>query len=74
MTRKDYELLTAVLKRYTDTDNAHIEHMKETDFEPSDTDRARASRTRLIIRDIADELALDNPRFNRETFYKAAGL
>lgn len=74
MTRKDYELLAQVLKRYTDTDNAHIEHMKETDFEPSDTDRARASRTRLIIRDIADELALDNARFNRETFYKAAGL
>jgi hypothetical protein len=74
MTRKDYELLAAVLKRYTDTDNAHIEHMKETDFEPSDTDRARSSRTRLIIKSIADVLANDNPRFNRETFYKAAGL
>jgi len=74
MTRKDYELLAAVLKRYTDTDNAHIEHMKETDFEPSDTDRARSSRTRLIIKSIADALASDNTRFNRETFYKAAGL
>jgi hypothetical protein len=74
MTRKDYELLAAVLKRYTDTDNAHIEHMKETDFEPSDTDRARSSRTRLIIKSIADALENDNPRFNRETFYKAAGL
>jgi hypothetical protein len=74
MTRKDYELLAAVLRRYTDTDNAHIEHMKETDFEPSDTDRARSSRTRLIIKSIADALENDNPRFNRETFYKAAGL
>ena len=71
MTRKDYELLAAVLKRYTDTDNAHIEHMTETDFEPSDTDRARSSRTRLIIKSIADALANDNPRFNRETFLKA---
>ena len=74
MTRKDYELIAAVLKRYTDTDNAHIEHMKETDFEPSGTDRARSSRTRLIIKSIADALANDNPRFNRETFYKACGL
>jgi hypothetical protein len=74
MTRKDYEMIAAVLKRYTDADNAHIEHMKETDFEPSDTDRARSSRTRLIVRDIADALASDNARFNRETFYKASGL
>ena len=74
MTRKDYELIASVFKRYSDTDNAHIEHMKETDFEPSDTDRARSSRTRLIIKSIADALANDNPKFNRETFYKAAGL
>ena len=74
MTSKDYELLAQVFKRYTDTDNAHIEHMKETDFEPSDTDRARSSRTRLIIKSIADALAFDNAKFNRETFYKAAGL
>ena len=74
MTRKDYELIAAVLKRYTDTDNAHIEHMKETDFEPSDTDRARSSRTRLIVRDIATALQQDNPRFNLETFYKASGI
>ena len=74
MTRKDYELLAAVFKRYTDTDNAHIEHMAETDFEPSDTDRARSSRTRLIVWDIAEALANDNARFNREAFYKASGL
>lgn len=74
MTRKDYELIAAVLKRYTDADNAHIEHMKETDFEPSDTDRARSIRTRLVIKSIADALANDNARFNRETFYKASGL
>jgi hypothetical protein len=74
MTRKDYELLAAVFSRYTWADNRHIEHMKETDFEPSDTDRARSSRTRLIIKSIADALENDNPRFNRETFYKASGL
>lgn len=74
MTRKDYELLAQVLRRYTDTDNAHIKHMEETDFEPSDTDRARSSRTRLIIRDIATALEIDNPRFNPETFLKACGL
>jgi hypothetical protein len=74
MTRKDYELIAAVLKRYADADNAHIEHMKETDFEPSDTDRARSSRTRLIMRDIATALETENPHFNRITFYKACGL
>jgi hypothetical protein len=74
MTRKDYEMIAAVFKRYTDTDNAHIEHMAETDFEPSDTDRARSSRTRLIVKSIADALENDNARFNRETFYKASGL
>lgn len=74
MTRKDYELLAAALKRYIDTDKAHVAHMAETDFETSAADRARLSRTRLIVRDIADALASDNARFNRETFYKAAGL
>lgn len=74
MSRKDYELLAAVLKRYTDADSANEEHLKSAGFETPHVDRARDNRTRLIIRDIADALANDNPRFNRETFYKASGL
>lgn len=74
MTRKDYELLAAVLKRYTDADNANYQHLESAGFEPPEKDRARASRTRLIVKSIADALANDNPRFNRETFYKASGL
>jgi len=74
MTRKDYELLAAVLKRYADADNTNEEHLKSAGLETPHADRARSSRTRLIIRDIADALASDNARFNPETFYKSAGI
>jgi hypothetical protein len=74
MTRKDYELLAAVLKRYTDADNTNEEHLKSAGFETPHADRARLSRTRLIMRDIATALEADNPHFNRITFYKACGL
>lgn len=74
MTRKDYELLAAVLKQYTDADNANWAHLESAGFEPPEKDRAMLQRTRLIVRDIADALANDNARFNRETFYKACGL
>ena len=74
MTRKDYELIAAVLKRYADADNANEEHLKRAGFETPLADRARSSRTRLIIRDIATALQQDNPRFNLETFYKASGI
>ena len=74
MTRKDYEMLAAVLKRYTDADNANWTHLESAGFVPSTKDRAMLQRTRLIVKSIADALANDNPRFNRETFYKASGL
>ena len=68
------DLLATALKKYIDADNAHIEHMKETGFEPSAADRARLSRTRLIIRDVAITLEKDNPKFNYDAFTAAAGL
>ena len=74
MTRKDYELIAAVFKRYADADSANEEHLKSAGFETPHADRARASRTRLIIRDIATALQQDNPRFNPDTFLKACGL
>ena len=74
MTRKDYELIAAVLKRYTAADDANWTHLESVGFEPPEKDRAMLQRTRLIVRDIADALANDNARFNRETFLKASGL
>ena len=74
MTRKDYELLAAVLKRYTDADNANWTHLESAGFEPPEKDRAMLQRTRLIVRDISAALQQDNPRFNHETFLKACGL
>ena len=74
MTRKDYELLAQVFKRYTDADNSNWTHLESVGFEPPEKDRAMLQRTRLIVRDIADALANENPRFNPETFLKACGL
>jgi hypothetical protein len=74
MTRKDYELLAAVLKRYTDADNANWTHLESAGFEPPTKDRAMLQRTVLIIRDISVALHLDNPKFNANTFLKACGL
>jgi hypothetical protein len=74
MTRKDYELLSAVLKQYTAADNANWTHLESAGFEPPEKDRAMLQRTRLIVRDISSALANDNPRFNPDTFLKACGL
>ena len=74
MTRKDYELIAVVLKRYTAADDANWTHLESAGFEPSAKDRAMLQRTRLIVRDISAALANDNPRFNPDTFLKACGL
>lgn len=55
MTRKDYELIAAVLSNYA------------IGGIPTDDRDA-------IAYDLADALALDNPRFNRELFLVAAGV
>jgi hypothetical protein len=55
MTRKDYQLIAAVLNNYA------------TGGIPTDDRDA-------IAYDLADALALDNPRFNRELFLVAAGV
>lgn len=74
MTRKDYELLATVLKRYTDSDNDNWTHLESAGLEPPEKDRAMLQRTRLIVRDISAALANDNPKFNPNTFLKACGL
>ena len=74
MTRKDYELIAAVLKRYTEADNSNCTHLESAGFEPPTKDRAMLQRTVLIIRDISVALQLDNPKFNANTFLKACGL
>lgn len=74
MTRKDYEIIAAVLKQYTDADNANWTHLESAGFEPSAKDRAMLQRTRLIVRDLSAALQQDNPRFNQDTFLKACGL
>jgi hypothetical protein len=55
MTRKDYQLIAAVLKSYA------------TEGIPVDDRDA-------IAYDLADALAKDNPRFDRERFLVAAGV
>lgn len=74
MTRKDYELLAAVFRRYTEADNANWTHLESAGFELPTKDRAMLQRTVLIIRDISVALHIDNPKFNPVTFLKACGL
>lgn len=74
MTRKDYELLAAVLKPYIDADNANCTHLTSAGFYPSAKDLGMSQRTRLIVRDISAALANDNQKFNPDIFLKACGL
>ena len=72
MTRKDYELLAAVFKRYTDADKAGDAATGHQ--EQSEADKARQSRLKALALALSDSLKQDNPRFNAETFLKACGI
>ena len=74
MNRKDYELIAANLKQYVDADNANRTHLASAGFEPTTPDRSREQRTRLICRDMAAALQLDNQEFDSIKFFKACGL
>ena len=65
MTRKDYQLIADVFQRNRIYDSFIFD------------EEARGSAYRAASRvayDLADALALDNPRFNRDTFLKACGI
>lgn len=55
MTRKDYQLIAAVLKKFTAEDGNVVERD-------------------AMAYDLADALASDNPRFDRDRFLVAAGV
>jgi hypothetical protein len=61
MTRKDYELIAQILKAQIELSRSY----GETDGELAVVN---------IAYDLADSLALDNPRFNRERFLIASGV
>jgi hypothetical protein len=60
MTRKDYILIAAALK-------AAADYTKRFPDQPADT-------FVTAVHTLADALARDNPRFDRERFLKAAGM
>lgn len=74
MTRKDYELIAAEIKKYADCDHDHFARLDAAGFEPDPTHRARYSRLTLLANSIAARLAQDNQRFDRNTFINACGL
>lgn len=68
MTRKDYVRIAAALK---------VEHDIIEDTSYRRDEKAHEwflSGWEVTVRSIAGALASDNPRFDRERFYRAAGL
>ena len=63
MTRKDYILIAAALER-----------SKPLPIANPKMDAVRRSVFEMAARNIADALAQDNPRFDRERFLKACGV
>ena len=63
MTRKDYEILAAALRRTHPGEPAHGSSGVER----------RLTQFGITTRSIADALQADNPRFDRKRFYAAAG-
>jgi hypothetical protein len=74
----EIEIIATVFKRFADADRAAEAAQQKTTghykYLQSDTDRARASRMRLIMSSIAEALADADPKFNRDNFYRACGL
>lgn len=68
MTRKDYVRIAAALK-------AQRDNIEDTAYRRSeDAHEWFVSGWEVTTRSIADALAADNPRFDRERFFRAAGL
>lgn len=62
MTRKDYEIIAGAIKRNTQ-DHEGLDNEGYDDFTYLDFHR--------FVDDLAEELAKDNPRFNKENFIQA---
>lgn len=65
MTRKDYELLAAAIKRATDTANKQEEYILQC---------AEVAGIQQAAQAIAKELHADNPRFDHARFLRACGF
>ena len=62
MTRKDYQLIAGSIQKLVkglSSEEYFIHHLPVI---------------RELVNDLSDQLALDNPRFNRATFWNASGL
>lgn len=59
MTRKDYQLIAGTIEAIVK--GARYDHRYE-------------SCLRELVNTLSDKLEVDNPRFNRATFWKASGL
>jgi hypothetical protein len=66
MTRKDYELIAAILRAY-----ANLDKINEVEGKTSHTSDLLKYRLECIVDSFANVLGSENPRFNRETFIKA---
>lgn len=64
MTRKDYELIAAVLADYAPKGLGFINSERE----------AQIGQWLDMVDDMADALAKDNPRFDKDRFLRACGV
>ena len=66
MTRKDYELIAAILRAY-----ANLDKINEVEGKTNRTNDLLKYRLECIVDSFANVLGSESPRFNRETFIKA---
>lgn len=77
MTRKDYELIATLFKRYGEADKLTRQtHKPIVDGEkiPNAIQTAREYRTEGIAFELCTVLEKDNPQFDGKKFLKACGL
>ena len=65
MTRKDYVMLARVIQRV----DGYFENRPQAEYEAVEPCHVTAE----LVGALADELAHDNDRFDRELFYRACG-
>jgi hypothetical protein len=71
MTRKDFELIAAVLR----ADASHLARTERTSYRSmSDWEKGAYDQWHTTVLAMADALATTNPAFNRDRFLTACGV
>jgi len=74
MTRKDYEIIARTFRIYAESDKDSMAYQDSKGIPHYEADLARHTRLDCLANSLANQLKLDNPNFNKNTFLVACGL